>query len=53
MESESAWLAKYVTYNRNHVWHITRKIPDGYAGGGPVVEIAEEDGRILDMNQTQ
>jgi hypothetical protein len=53
MESESAWLAKYETYNKDHVWHITRKIPDGYAGGGPVVEIAEKDGRILDMNRTQ
>lgn len=52
-ESESAWLAKYETYNRDHVWHVTGKVPQGYAGGGPVVEIAEQDGRILDLNMTQ
>ncbi len=52
-ESESAWLAQFEAYNKDQIWHVSAIIPDGYAGGGPVVDIAAQDGRILDMLQTQ
>jgi len=52
-ESESAWLEKYEAYNKDQIWHVSAIIPEGFAGGGPVVEIAAQDGRILDMLQTQ
>ena len=52
-QSESAWLAEYDVSNKDQVWQVSWRVPSGFAGGGPVVEIAAEDGRILDMMQTQ
>jgi hypothetical protein len=52
-QSESEWLAEYEAYNKGQIWHVSAIIPEGFAGGGPVVEIAAQDGRVLDMLQTQ
>src|SRR5581483_10692856 len=51
--SESEWLANYIASTRDQVWSVSANIPSGFVGGGPVVEIAAGDGRILDMYQTQ
>ena len=32
-----------------YVWHVGPVIPDGYVGSGNVFEIAERDGRLVDM----
>jgi hypothetical protein len=52
-QTESEWLAKYEAYDKGQIWQVSAIIPEGFAGGGPVVEIAAEDGRVLDMLQTQ
>ena len=52
-QSESEWLAQYEADEADGVWHISVIIPSGFAGGGPVVDVAARDGRILDFNQTQ
>jgi hypothetical protein len=51
--SESEWLAEYEAYNKDDTWEVAVKVPEGFAGGGPVVDIDARNGRILDMNRTQ
>jgi hypothetical protein len=51
--SESEWLANYEAYNKGQIWYVSGIIGERFAGGGPYVEIAAQDGRVLDMLQTQ
>src|ERR1700761_3244749 len=46
-QSESEWLAKYEAYNKGQSWHVSAIIGERFAGGGPVLEIAAQDGQVL------
>jgi len=35
------------------VWYVETVLPPGYVGGGPNVELAQKDGRILNLYLTQ
>jgi hypothetical protein len=38
---------------KDGVWTVSEELPPGYAGGGPVVELSQTDGRVLNFYVTQ
>src|SRR6266446_8042585 len=50
---EQDWLREFVASRRDGTWHISQTLPEGYAGGGVVMDLAQRDGRLLNIEETQ
>lgn len=53
VQSEDHWLHEMRAEKRDDVWHVVQVLPEGYAGGGLVMDVAQSDGRLVDIVLTQ
>jgi hypothetical protein len=51
--SEADWLRSYRAERRMDVWYVGTLLPEGYAGGGLVIEVSAKNGAIVDAYLTQ
>ena len=50
---EADWLGHYRAERRLDVWYVSSPLPEGYAGGGLVIEVSAKNGAIIDAYLTQ
>ena len=53
LRGEDVWLKEYVAELRGNVWHISQLVPQGYAGGGIVIDVRQIDGSLVGVYLTQ
>lgn len=50
---EQYWLENYRATSERGVWRVSVQLPEGYAGGGLNMELAQNDGKLLNLYITQ
>jgi len=53
ISSDAAWLSNMEVSLENGVWDVGSKVPDGYAGGGLSMFLAQSDGHLVNYYFTQ
>jgi hypothetical protein len=50
---EQSWHRHFRATQNNGVWRVSELIPDGYAGGGLIIDMSAADGHLINMTITQ
>jgi hypothetical protein len=49
ISNDAAWLSNMEASLENGVWEIGSRVPDGYAGGGLNLFMAQSDGHLVNF----